>query len=256
MPTHHPKMIRQTKGKGRNIPKTSHPKTSHPKQPIPFHVHRSSLPYKACSAAIGVPTTLKNDILAIALTNHLIQMTLHWASSSGVYNPSIAFKIQEKSVFENILSHDNIPSSIEKPILLVRRHLHFIRSNFALRNYQAKIRHLEKQTNCRVKEEGKEEDNCIFEDNGFFQDDDGYPEFNHAPTVDEPPNPTNAPNTTPNTTFNTTDIPPAMPTLSPALPVILPKNKEQNVASVHFLTTIIRLKYANGPEATTGEQLQ
>jgi hypothetical protein len=83
MPTHHPKMIWQTKGKGRNIPKTSHPKTSHPKQPIPFHVHCSSLLYNACSAAIGVPTTLKNDILAIALTNHLIQMTLHWSSSSG-----------------------------------------------------------------------------------------------------------------------------------------------------------------------------
>jgi hypothetical protein len=47
-----------------------------------------------------------------------------------------------------------------------------------------------------------------------------------------------------------------MPTLLPALPVILPKNKEQNVASVHFLFTIIHLKYANGPEATTGEQLK
>jgi hypothetical protein len=31
----------------------------------------------SCSAAIGVLTTLKNDILAIALTNHLVQMTLH-----------------------------------------------------------------------------------------------------------------------------------------------------------------------------------
>jgi hypothetical protein len=69
---------------------------------MPFHEHCSSLLYKACSAAIGVWTTLKNDILAIALTNHLIQMTLHWSSSSGVYNPSIAFKIQEKRVFENI----------------------------------------------------------------------------------------------------------------------------------------------------------
>jgi hypothetical protein len=172
-------------------------------------VHHSSLLYKACSAAIGVPTTLKNDILAITLTNHLIQMTLHWSSSSGVYNPSIAFKIQEKRVFENILSHDNIPSSIKKPILLVRQRLHFIRSDFALRNYEAKIRHKEKQTNSRVKEEGKEEDDCIFEDTGFFQDDDDYPEFNHAPTVDEPPNPTNAPNTPPNTTFSTMDTPPS-----------------------------------------------
>jgi hypothetical protein len=60
-----------------------------------------------------------------------------------------------------------------------------------------------------TKEEGKEEDNCIFEDTGFFQDNDAYPEFNHAPTVDEPPNPTNAPNTPPNTTFNTTDTPPS-----------------------------------------------
>jgi hypothetical protein len=83
--------------------------------------------YKACSATFGVPTTLKNDILAIALTNHLVQMTLHWSSSSGGYNPSRAFKIQEKRVFENILSHYNIPSSIKKPILiLVRQHLQFI----------------------------------------------------------------------------------------------------------------------------------
>jgi hypothetical protein len=230
MPTHHPKKIRQTKGKGQNIPKTFHPKTSHPKRPIPFHVHRSSLLYKACSAAIGVPTTLKNDILAIALTNHLIQMTLHWSSSSGGYNPLMALKIQEKRVFENILSHNNIPSSIEKPILLVRRHLQFICSNFALRNYEAKIRHKEKETNSRVKEEGKEEDDCIFEDNGFFQDDDDYPQFNHAPMVDKPPNPT-LPPTLPLTLWL---HPPAIPTLLPALPVILPKNKEQNVGSVLF----------------------
>jgi hypothetical protein len=114
-------MTRQTQGKGRNIPKTSHPKKL-----IPFHVQRSSSLYKACSAAIGVSTTLKNDILAIALTNHLVQMTLHWSSSSGGYKPSRAFKIQEKYVFENILSHNNIPSSIEKPILLVRQHLQVI----------------------------------------------------------------------------------------------------------------------------------
>jgi hypothetical protein len=47
-----------------------------------------------------------------------------------------------------------------------------------------------------------------------------------------------------------------MPTLSPALPVIFKKNKEQNAVSVHFFNTIIHLKYANGPDATTGEQLQ
>jgi hypothetical protein len=219
-------------------------------------VHCSSLLYKACSAAIGVPTTLKNDILAIALTNHLIQMTLHWSSSSGGYNPSIAFKIQEKRVFENILSHNNIPSSIKKPILLVLRHLHFIRRDFALRNYEAKIRHKEKQTNSRVKEEGKEEDDCIFEDNGFFEDNDDSPEFNHAPTVDEPPNPTNAPNTTPNTTFNTTDTPPshANPAASPARHIA--KKQRTKCCICSFLTTIIRLKYANGPKATTGEQLQ
>jgi hypothetical protein len=183
-------------------------------------VHCSSLLYKACSAAIGIPTTLKNDIVAIALTNHLIQMTLHWSSSSGGYNPSMAFKIQEKRVFENILSHNNIPSSIKKPILLVQQHLQFIRSNFALRIYEAEIRHKEKQTNSCVKEEGKEEDHCIFEGNSFFQDNDdvNYPQFNHAPTVDKPPSPTNAPSTTPNTTFNTTDTPPshANPVASPA----------------------------------------
>jgi hypothetical protein len=125
-----------------------------------------------------------------------------------------------------------------------------------LRNYEAKIRHKEKQTNSHVKEEGMEEDDCIFEDNGFFQDDDGYPEFNHAPTVDEPPNPTNAPNTTPNTTFNTTDTPPSHANPVASLASHIAKKKEQNVASLHFLITIIRLKYANGPEATTGEQLQ
>jgi hypothetical protein len=112
---------------------------------------------------------------------------------------------------------------------------------------KAKIHHKEKETNSRVKEEGKEEDDCIYEDNGFFQDDDDYPQFNHAPMVDKPPNPTNAPNTSPNTTFTLRIHPPPMPTLLPALPVILPKNKEQNVGSVHFLITIIRLKYANGP---------
>jgi hypothetical protein len=135
-------------------------------------------------------------------------MTLHWSSSSGGYNPSKAFKIQEKRVFENILSHNNIPSSIEKPKLLVRQHLQFICSDFALRNYEAKIHHKEKPTNSCVKEEGKEEEDCIFEDNGSFQDDD----------EGKPPNPTNAPNTTPNTTFNTTDTPPshANPVASPA----------------------------------------
>jgi hypothetical protein len=45
---------------------------------------------------------------------------------------------------------------------------------FALRNFEAKIRHKEKQTKSCVKEEGKEEDDPIFEYNGFFQDNDNY----------------------------------------------------------------------------------
>jgi hypothetical protein len=133
-------------------------------------VQRSSILYKACSATIGVPTTLKNDILAIALTNHLVQMTLHWSSSRGGYNPSRAFKIQEKRVFENILSHNNIPSSIKKPILLVRRHLQFIyNSSIAILPCVINIlKHIEEEWNGVLLQEFK--DWIIFYEKGTKTD--------------------------------------------------------------------------------------
>jgi hypothetical protein len=217
-------------------------------------VHRSSLLYKACSAANGVPTTLKNGILGIALTNHLIQMTLHWSSSSGGCNSSIAFTIQEKRVFENNLSHNNIPSSIKKPILLIRRHLQFIRSNFALCNYKAKICHKEPTVVSRKRARKKTiaylKTMASFKMMTTTLNSPMLPRLTNLLTLPMHP-------TLPPTLPLTLQIhPPVMPTLLPALPVTLQKNKEQNVVSVHFSISIICLKYADGPKATTGEQLQ
>jgi hypothetical protein len=118
--------------------------------------------YKACTNALGFRNKNKNK-KAIALTNYLVQMTLHWSQTNGAYNPSRAFKFQETNVYQTILSCPCIPSHMDKPMKLVREHLQLLHRDIALHRYE---KNLKWKTNKRAKE-----DSIIDNDDDFFPGD-------------------------------------------------------------------------------------
>jgi hypothetical protein len=119
----------------RNMKKTGAKKGQRPIRP--FQAHRRTTIYKACSCDLGIPTTHENDVVAISLTRHLVQMTLYWAYLNGIYNLAVAYNCQQDHIVRFILGCPDIPDTIKKPMSIVRQHIHVIRSFYKLRKYAA-----------------------------------------------------------------------------------------------------------------------
>jgi hypothetical protein len=95
--------------------------TKHPRRP--FHAHRGSTLYKACSLALSLPNNFTREY-SQKITDGLTASILHWASSFGQYNPYLNFTPQQHLIIRFILNPPPVPPGIgPKTIHLVAHHI-------------------------------------------------------------------------------------------------------------------------------------